>query len=212
MKQNYTQKLFWKRWPYKVIIAITPARKTTYMNHSFRMTDEERQERFKDINMISKWCKARFPEAGLRREGNLSVFLDTEQQMNDVVESWKDRVIATWSPESESALDLLKTHTYDVVRARPWYGKFPIRARINYDDNFRLKAVDNFRSAVLSLDNSNWFCAGLLKKLIYSEALPRTYGWGQPLHLYLTSQDDAAMLRLQLGDYITRFERIRAPD
>jgi hypothetical protein len=212
MKQNYTQKLFWKRWPYKAIIQITPARKSVYTHQSWRMSDEEREARAKDLLSVTKWCKSRFPDAGIRREGNLSVFLDTETELQELVENWGDRVIATWQPQSSDALDLLKTHTYDVVRAKPWYGRFPIRARINYTDDFRIKAVDNLRSAMESMDNSDWYCAGLLYKIIKNEKLPRTYGWGQPLHLYLASQDDAAILRLQLGDYIVRFERIRAPD
>ena len=49
-------------------------------------------------------------------------------------------------------------------------------------------------------------------KIIKNDIQPRTYGWGQPLHLYLASSDDAAMLRLQCGDYIERFERIRPPE
>jgi hypothetical protein len=61
------------------------------------------------------------------------------------------------------------------------------------------------------MDSDAWHAAGLLKDLIVRDELPKIYGWGQPLHLYLADADDAAMLRLTCGDSIERFERVRKP-
>jgi hypothetical protein len=148
----------------------------------------------------------------LRSESHLSVFLSTEEELNALIGYFGEKILEVWKPVSGTARELMVNHEYDVIRNRPWYGRFPIRARIKYNNDFRVKAVDNFKMAVNSFDVNDWHCAGLLKKIIDNDILPKTYGWGQPLHLYLASADDAAMLRLQCGDYIERFERIRPPE
>lgn len=210
MKTHNTQKLFWKKWPYKAIIEITPARGS----HGWGRVNNPENLRLRNlsINQAKSWCLKMFEDVGLRSESNLSVFLSTEDELDALVAYFGDKVLETWRPVSTSAKDIMLSHEYDVVRDRPWYGRFPIRARIHYNTDFRIKAVDNFKDAVKSLDPKDWYCAGLLKDIIVKPTLPRTYGWGQPLHLYLASADDAAMLRLQCGDYIERFERIRPPE
>lgn len=210
MKTHNTQKLFWKKWPYKAIVEITPTRGS----HGWGRTNNTENLRLRSIsiNQAKSWCLKSFEDVGLRSESNLSVFLSTEEELNALVAYFGDRVLETWRPISTSAKDLMLNHEYDVVRDRPWYGRFPIRARISYNNDFRVKAIDNFKTAVNALDPNDWYCAGLLMKIIKNDVLPRTFGWGQPLHLYLASPDDAAMLRLQCGDYIERFERIRPPE
>lgn len=208
MKIHNTQRLFWKQWPYKAIVRIEPSNDS--MLGWRRLSNDERAQRHAEFKRIERWCKARFPDAGIRKETHMSIFLNTEQELDDLVDSLGNIVLEVWKPQNESAKDLLLTHSYDVVRENPWYGKYPIRARICYNDDFRTKYVQTLRDAVLSLDGE-WHAAGLLKNIIEKQVLPRVYGWGQPLHLYLESADDAAMLRLTCGDCIDRFERIRKP-
>lgn len=209
MKKHLTQKLFWKRWAYKAIIEIHPVR--TSMGWSRRQTDVERSARENDFNRAINWCNDNFSNAGQRREGNLSVFLDTKEELDFLVDFWEERVIAIWEPESTSSKDLLLAHANDVVRAKPWYGKFPMRARILYTSEFRDKGINDFKLAVNGLDPADWHAKGLLDELISSDKLPKSYAWGQPMHLYIASPDDAAMLKLQCGNYIERFEKIRPP-
>lgn len=211
MKIHNTQKLFWKKWPFKAIVEITPHRSSSTGWGRIRNPEVLRQRNI-SINQAKNWCSKTFEDVGLRSESHLSVFLTTEEDLNALIAYFGDKVLEAWKPVNESAKDIMLNHEYDVVRKRPWYGKYPIRARISYNNDFRVKAVDNFKMAVNSLDPNDWHCAGLLKEIITKKELPRTYGWGQPLHLYLASADDAAMLRLQCGDYIERFERIRPPD
>ncbi len=211
MKIHNTQKLFWKKWPFKAIVEITPTRGSTY-GWGRAKNPEILRQRSISINQAKSWCSKTFEDVGLRSESNLSVFLTSEEDLNALITYFGDKVLEVWKPVSESAKDIMLNHECDVVRKRPWYGKYPIRARISYNNDFRVKAVDNFKLAVNSLDPNDWHCAGLLKEIITKKELPRTCGWGHPLHLYLVSADDAAMLRLQCGDYIERFERIRPPD
>jgi len=205
MKEHLTQRLFWKKWPYKAIIEV-PARSAGSW-HSRRYNPE----RTAAVDKIKAWCKKNFTDYGLRCETFISVFLRTEAELNTLLDQYGHKITEVWKPESAGAEETLLKYEYDVVRAKPWYGKYTVRARINYDNDFRVKAVDNFRAAVRGLDPEDWHCAGLLKEVIDSDTLPSRFGWGQPLHLYLVSADDAAMLRLQCGDYIERFERIRPP-
>lgn len=207
MKTHNTQRLFWKQWPYKAIIEVKPELRGMGWR---RISDEDRRLRHEEFNRLLRWCKVRFPDAGIRRETNLSIFLSTEEELNDLIDSLDGNILEVWKPESNNAKDLLLTYGHDVIREKPWYGKFPIRARICYNDDFRRKYVASFKAAIASLD-STWHAAGLLKDIIEKETLPRVYGWGQPLHLYLENAEDAAILRLTCGDCIERFERIRKP-
>lgn len=209
MKKYLTQKLFWKRWAFKAIIEIHPVRTST--GWSRRQTEAERTARNNDFNRVVEWVNDHLPNSGQRREGNLSIFVETKEQLDLLVEYWEERVIAVWEPESTSTRDMLLSHTNDVVRAKPWYGKFPIRARVLYTNEFKDKGIASFKLAVNGLDPDDWHAKGLLEDVIRAPALPKAHAWGQPMHLYLASTDDAAMLKLQCGDYIERFEKIRPP-
>jgi hypothetical protein len=206
MKEHRTQRLFWKKWPYKAIIEV-PAR--SIGGWTSRRTPNP--DRTANITKIKDWCKKNLEDYGIRCETFVSVFVRTEEELNELLDQYGHRITEVWKPESVTAKDILLQHEYDVVRANPWYGKFTIRARINYNSDFRVKAVDNFRAAVRSLEPGDWHCAGLLKEVLQSDTIPSRFGWGQPLYLYLASAEDAAMLRLQCSEYIERFERIRPP-
>lgn len=208
MKVHNTQRLFWKQWPYKAIVEVRPNIKEINWRRS---TNEERAQRHADFALIERWCKARFPNAGIRKESHLSIFLSTQEELDNLIDHYGHRILEIWKPASDNAKEILLAHSYDVVRAKPWYNKFPIRARILYNNEFRNQLLPSFKQAVSSIGEENWFAAGLLKTLIEKEELPNHYGWGQPLHLYLASADDAAMLRLMCGESIDRFERIRKP-
>ena len=207
MKTHNTQKLFWKQWPYKAIVEVKPELRGQGWR---RTSDEDRKLRHEEFNRLLRWCKIRFPDAGIRRETNLSIFLSSEEELNDLINNLDSKILEVWKPESDTAKDLLLTYGYDVIRDKFWYGKYPIRARISYNDAFRKTYVPSFKQAIASLDGA-WHAAGLLKDIIEKETLPKVYGWGQPLHLYLENAEDAAILRLTCGDCIERFERIRKP-
>ena len=208
MKQHDTQRLFWKKWPYKAIIEISAKRRPASFGVGFSYSRRNNSERQEEFARLKAWFKNHLPDAGIRCETNLSVFLSTETELAEVLDAFGSKVIELWKPASESSRELLIEHEYDVVRDRLWYGKYPIRARIPYTTDFRNIHVQTFREAVLSLGDEAWHAAGHLKDIITASKADR-YGWGQPLHLYLASGEDAAMLRLQCGDYIERFERVR---
>lgn len=205
MKVNHTQKLFWKKWPYKAIIKIENGRSHTGSYY----TRKNSWERVEEFSRVKSWCLNRFPDAGIRCETNLSVFLATEDELNSLLDHYGHKVLAVWKPQSETAKDLLTDHEFDVVRDRLWYGKYPIRARIPFNNKLVEKGIDSIKTALPSL--SEWHCAGALNDMLSKDRKSR-YGWGQPLYLYLNDADDAAMLRLMCGDYIERFERIRKPN
>ena len=208
MKVRNTQKLFWKQWPYKAVVEIRPSIR---MSEWRRTTHEERKQRQQDFEIIERWCKSRFPEAGIRKESHLSIFLSSQEELDTLIDHFGHRILEVWKPINDTAKEMLLAHSYDIVRAKPWYNKYPIRARISYNTEFRTQHLPAFKQAVSSISDGDWFAAGLLKELIEKDEIPRVYGWGQPLHLYLASADDAAMLRLTCGDSIDRFERVRKP-
>jgi len=211
MKVHHTQRLFWKKWPIKAIIEIKPTRDDSVSwTNTWRMSTQDKLLRREAFNRIERWCKNKFPESGIRKESNLSLFLNTEAELKELIDYNGHNVIEVWRPVNESAFNLLLEHSTDVVRAKPWYGKFTVRARIPYNSDFRNKGIIALRDALNNIED-DWHCAGLLMDAITSSDFPNVYGWGQPLNLYLSSSDDAAMLKLQCGEYIERFERIRKP-
>lgn len=207
MKENKTQKLFWKKWPYKVVLGVEPPTLTPGAFGSW--TRRRDTGRMVTMRNLKSWVLERFPSAGVRCETHVSVFLETEEEFQSLLDSYGHKALEVWKPESNSAKDLLVNHEFDVVRERPWYGKYPIRARIPFNHDFKTKGVGLLRDALHQVNE--WHCRGILEYLIMGENTS-AYGWGQPLHLYLVDADDAAMLRLMCGDYIERFERVRNPN
>ena len=205
MKQSKTQKLFWKKWPYKATIKLDNENNGNPWSRGWRTS----HARLESIRQFRDWAAIRFPEAGIRCETHLSIFLSTEEELEDLIDAYKHKILEVWRPVSNSALDKLLEHEYDIVRDRPWYGKYPLRARIPFNNEFKNKGVVALRDALHQLDD--WHCQGILERMIRGENTS-AYGWGQPLHLYLSNPDDAAMLRLMCGDYIERFERVRNPN
>lgn len=210
MKEHRTQRLFWKKWPYKVILEVESSKSTNgNIGSSYSWTRRRDSARRMAMENLKSWVLERFPNAGVRCETNVSVFLGTEEEFQSLLDSYGHKALEVWKPESASAKNLLIEHEFDVVRERPWYGKYPIRARIPFNDAFRSRGIESVQNVLPSLDE--WHCAGVLYDMLTNRKTT-AYGWGQPLHLYLSNADDAAMLRLMCGDYIERFERVRSPN
>jgi len=207
MKEHLTQRLFWKKWPFKAIIQI----QTNRGSYDWRLTKLQAQARRSEFVVLKEWTASHFPNSGTRCETNFSVFLHTEEELNELLDYYGHKVIDVWKPESQSTMDTLLEHTFDVVRAKPWYGQYPIRARIPFTTEFRTEGFKTLQTSLESIAKDAWHCNGMLKDMMIRVNPPRLYSWGQPLHLYLSSNDDAAMLRLLCGHLIERFERIRAP-
>ncbi len=158
-----------------------------------------------------QWFKKHHPDCGIRCESNISVFLSTREEVEHVLDTWKKYVEEIWEPADESSLSEMKDHVYDVVRDSYWYKKFPIRARVLYTPEFRLNGLPMLRDALSSIDADSWTAKGLLMDLIGEPTGRIPWACGQPVYLYLLENEDAIMLKLQAGDWIDRFERIRKP-
>jgi hypothetical protein len=204
-----TQKLFWKQWPIKVVIS--SERNSSKSSKSYFLGREERAQRLRSMADIVNAVKRELPNAGIRREGNVSVFVTDETELAQLVDLFGSRICEIWKPKNETAAKLLFEHTADVIRDRPWYGRFTMRARVLFTPHFKTNEALNFKAAVNSLDAEKWHAAGLLKDVISSDGHVKHGAWGQPLYLYLSDSEDAALLKLQCGTVIERFERIRPP-
>lgn len=210
MKKKISQRLYWKQWPYKIILGKEgDERKMPWKHRFIKATDDET---YAWHSQFRRWFKKNFPEAGLRQEGRISVFLKTQEQVDILVDAWNNYILEIWSPESEQALTLMENHVYDVIRPEPWYKKYPIRARILYNQEFKMRGLEQMRDAVKQIDSENWHAGGLLKTLLSDKIQSKVpYPCGQPFYLYLLDNEDAIMLKLQVGDWIDRFERQRKP-
>jgi len=208
MKTHSTQKLYWKKWPYKVIIELLPHEDKS---SSWNLTKNNRTKRYAASNKIKAWCETKFMDFGLRREINISIFLHTEDEVNTLLCSYGHLAIELWAPVNDAAKELLLDHRHDVIRAKPWYGKFSIRALIPYTQKLRTGDPLLLKTAVSNIDSDDWHAAGMVGNIIKHGKMYSNYAWGQPMYIYLKEDSDAAMLRLQLGTLVERFERIRKP-
>jgi len=208
MKKCVSQRLFWKKWPYKIILGKDSDRRPVWKNRFVKNSDDET---YAWKSQFMRWFKKHHPDSGLRNEVRISVFLKTKEEVDSIVDTWNNLILEVWEPENEQALALMENHVFDVIRKDPWYKKFPVRARILYTQDFRLNGLDAMRNAVDQMDADTWYAGGQLKLLLSATASRHIYPVGQPFYLYLSSNEDAIMLKLQVGDWIDRFERQRKP-
>lgn len=215
MKQRVTQRLFWKKWPYKVIVDLTvPERPATVHTSRWTKAYTRQRELHPEWANFRRWQKKNLPTVGVRGEGGcISLFLENQEQVDQVADAWSKYIKEIWSPQNEQALDLMQSHVYDVIRTNPWYKRFPIRARILYTPEFRHNGgLDLLQQALTGIDQGDWHAAGALAMLLTKpDSKMLLWAYGQPYYLYLADNDDAVMLKLQVGDWIDRFERQRKP-
>lgn len=217
MKKRSTQRLFWKKWPYKVIVNLSiPERPATVPTVRWTKTHARQREHHPEWDNFRRWQKKNLAGTGMRGEGSsISLFLETQDQVDLITDTWGKYVTEVWAPESAQALETMQSHVYDVVREHPWYRRFPVRARILYTRDFYREGIDQLRLALEGMDKENWYAAGALERLLSSQPGSKltgiSYPYGQPYYLYLAGNDDAVMLKLQVGDWIDRFERQRKP-
>jgi hypothetical protein len=211
MKNCVTQRLFWKQWPYKIVLG-DEKDSSRWEYKLYRYTKNVDADTYAWKSTFRRWFKKTFPGGGIRNEMNISVFLKTKEEVDLVIETWPKMVLELWAPESAEALVLMQDHVYDVVRENPWYNKFPIRARILWTTEFRHQGLELIKSAVSQMDPDLWHAGGQLKALLSNSTTVKIpFACGQPYYLYLFDNDDAIMLKLQAGDWVERFERQRKP-
>jgi hypothetical protein len=208
MKKRVSQRLFWKKWPYKVILGKDSDRGHAY-KHRFTKKDDDDTYAWK--SQFMRWFKKHHPDSGLRNEVTISVFVKTKDEVDNIVDTWNSLILEVWAPENEQALALMENHVFDVIRNDPWYKKYPVRARILYTQDFKLHGLNAMRDAVDQMDAEAWYAGGQLKTLLSDKTAKQLYPVGQPFYLYLSDNEDAIMLKLQVGDWIDRFERQRKP-
>lgn len=216
MIHKVTQRLFWKRWPFKVLMKFPYDEDRTRIVTNERRTmtrwaSNDNLENLRVKSQFRQWFKKHHPEGGIRSESGISVFLNTREEVDNVVDAWKKYVSEIWAPSNQTSLSLMQNHVHDVVRSSFWYKRFPIRARILYTEEFRHSGLPILRDALSGIEDDHWSAKGLLMDLINEPTGRIPWSWGQPVYLYLLDNEDAIMLKLQAGDWIDRFERVRSP-
>jgi len=225
-----TQRLFWKKWPYKVILGTNPgrSRKMTRLLLADSFNPVQNLTRNTDTYIWSlqffRWFTTNFSDCRIRRETNISVFVNTEEQVKEVVDNWKKYVIEVWSPVNQNALTLMSDHINDVIRAKPWYNEYNTRLVIPYTKELKSRGLDQLVSSIMQLEQDKWHAGGTLKliiecslstlqnnKKLQKQIRHLPYSHGQILYLYLKDIEDAIMLKLQFSEWIERIERQRNP-
>lgn len=217
MKTFDTQHLFYKQYPYKVTVTLPYQHNGSalhYINNNEKWPDylKRTSENKKIRATFKKWCQDNLSQFGSRSEGNVfSVFLATAEDVQILMDNCQHEILNFWRPKNENAAALLSSHLNDIVRDHPWYSKFYLRAKISYTREFMTHGLLPLQVALNGIAADEWHASGLLGKLL---SHPRTtYGYcgGQLFNLYLKNEEDALLLRLHCGQYISKFERIRAP-
>lgn len=215
IKEKLTQRLFWKKWPYKVILGENTSKGSmgtllSSLKFQTQPTLKQDQAHYALGSGFTRWFKSHYPDYSMRKEYRISVFLATREQVDHIIDNWGKHVLEVWSPANATAVQLMQDHIHDIIRERPWYNKFSIRARILYTHDLRTRGIDDLRQAVKQVEHG-WHAGGVLQKILSDPTTKIPYSYGQPMYLYLKDNDDAIMLRLQLNEWIDRFERQRPP-
>lgn len=224
-----TQRLFWKKWPYKIVLGERKGRRNlsdSLLPNKLRQLAREDDTRIWSMQFY-RWFKINYSDCRIRRETCTSVFVNTEEQVKEIIDSWGKYVLQVWSPTNQNALELMSNHINDVVRAKPWHGEYSIRLVIPYTKELKTQGMDQLVHALIQLEREKWHVSGLFERILDSHFdsnngvltaaiaaqkqrhLP--YPYGQTFYLYLKDSDDAVMLKLQLSEWIARIERQRNP-
>lgn len=218
-----TQRLFWKKWPYKLVLGEHSKRRSVLnpMTNRYLARDNEN---YVWSMQFYRWFKLNYSDCRIRRENHFSVFVSTEQQVKEIIDSWNKYVLEVWAPTNQTALALMHNHINDVVRAKPWHGEYSIRLVIPYTKELKAQGIDQIAHALVHIEREKWHVSGLFERILDSHFdsasgavasarqqrhLP--YPYGQTFYLYLKDSDDALMLKLQLSEWIERIERQRNP-
>ena len=155
MKINYTSKLFYKKYAFKITLGFQVAKRHRY--HRNKTMQPELQQ-------VQDWCVATFgTQFKMINRGiwgnqiyscETSIYVSSESDKDQVLQQYASQVLEVWQPWDDSHLQALGVRNITQVRTRLIYNKYSHVIYFKYDKKQTLKGqlhvmlADSTQSAV----------------------------------------------------------------
>jgi len=163
MDVQYTQKIFYRKFPYKIVIC----RKYNIKNKSWNLGWTPKKSMiWLNKNNVNYRSNCRLRRRGSKITATMRLFLENESDYNTCLNKWKKHITAVVRPLNENHENTLKNNEKIIIRPTLLYGKFRYVVRFRWPRNLKeskeLKEwlLDNFspsnESCQFKLRLSNW--------------------------------------------------------
>lgn len=211
MRTNYTSKLFYRIYPYKITIARNTVidspqyfigwnvagckRWMTYNNIEHRI--------YSNIEYIDKRYKHKSKHVKTNKVIiSASIFVKTKKDFDKVVAEWPDIIDSITIPYDTKHINVLKDDRSVIIRKTLLYKKYKYVVTFkSYWDAVSKKPSNNVEE---------WF-----KESFYPSTARDTYNtyiYGYNPRVYLKNDDDLLLIKLSLDDEITNIVEVRTFD
>lgn len=197
MTQHYISKLFYGKYPYKLIL-INNSTKYDIQKKVTRQIKE-----WLDINAPDSktYMSASYSIVSKGKRGivkKITVFLKDEQELQKFKRKFKKLIIAEYIPYNDKHIETLKDNVNMIVRQDLVYKKFRYILIFAYDNQGKNQEL------------WEWLNTNLLEDLEGDEC--RWYRCGGYSRIYLTDDKNLAFIKLAWLDKITGIRYIRTYD
>lgn len=187
---NYTSKLFYKKFAYKILLE-------TVTKPSSRWAKNNN----KDLMQINAWCQQTFTDKNFKLQHRYQkkikkdtlwhqlIYVEDQASKDIIVSHFGSRVKQIWQPLNQSHLNLLDVRNIVEVRQELLYKKFRYGVYFKYD---RSNTIYNWMLSYFQ-DNPN-------AKISGNEKWPR---------LYIADESEITTMRLSWGDAIDYIKTVK---
>jgi hypothetical protein len=194
---NYTKKLFYRKYPYRVTIE-TATEHTAWSQEGSNklgvlqtwLTNNCNNTGFKMVNRYMSFRRNKPKDQFIY---NQVCYIQSEELKNQLVTAWANNVLEISHPHDINHLNLLEPRNEILVRTKPIYNKYMhiVYFAFDYDEN-----IYNWLKKYFSLDDETVF----FKKSRYFRVQPT---------IYLKNDDYLAEIKLYWGDSIECIKTVK---
>jgi hypothetical protein len=186
MERYYTCKLFYKRFPYRILINRSINRKKP--DYQTGYTVESATEFLKTHNIDHRMYNRVSGKS--RITINSSIFLKTRNDFDVCLDKWRENVKSITAPYKEEHVQLLSGNTEIVIREKLLYNRF------RYAVTFKASMYDDERT-----EFENWLKSTFQQDSSNQSSTKYMLGW-QP-RLYLNNDADLVLTKLTYSEHIS---------
>lgn len=161
MKQHYISKLFYNKYPYKIIVEIRPNQNKSFTWNKIKTWLVKNAVGYKTYTTIMYSAFDWLHRPRRLYDQRVSIFLKTETEFEACKKRFKGRIKETYSPYDNNHIDLLKDNIHISIRKNLIYKKYRYAISFKYDyetKNTDVKewVLDNLKSS-LDDETIKWY-------------------------------------------------------
>ena len=194
MQKNYTSRLFYKKYPYKITFHRTgnidsKSWMKEWTPHNCIKLLERKKIDFR------VYTKIKIQKRKRQVTVNMSLFVGNQDEYDYCIKKWNKFIDSVTEPYNQTHVDILKDNTHIVIREKLIYQRY------KYVVNFR-------RTWRLNVDDINaWIASNFKNALAIQAAKYVGYGWNP--RLYLANEEDLVLVKLTWAERIRQITVVR---